>query len=465
MYILTIDLGTTNFKVFLWNKEGKIIFKKFLPTPLDKDYSISPFILKNYLENTLEGLGKMVKKVMGISISGMGEAGLLIDSTGKPLTNIFSWLDTRGEKEIKTLEDIGKDRVFEITGLKISPKYSLAKILWVRENLKDLWKKRYKWLNAVDYLSYLLTGKIVTDYTLANRMLLFDIRKRDWSKEILDLCDLESSLLPGINSAGSIIGHLLPYWQEKYSLPPIPVILGGHDHPIGSLSLFLSNKILLDSWGTAEAFLLSTSYPLLDREIGRKGFSVGYFFEEKYYIIAGIYFSGGIRKWIKEKLKWHIPKSFNEPTNIYFFPYILGRNIPFPNPNVKGIFYGIDINTNILDFKRAIWEGIFYETKIIIEEFKNLGFSIEKIIVSGGMTRYKNLLELKSDILNIPLLISKERELTSKSSAYLVAKSIYPYEIQKNFLNNEFKEIYPSSKSQSYQGKFQVYKELIAKIL
>lgn len=464
MYILTIDLGTTNLKAFLWNKEGKKIFKKFFPTPLDRDYCISPFILKNYLENIFENLGERRKKLIGISISGMGEAGLLIDSKGNPLTNIFSWLDPRGEEEIKILKKIGEDKIFEITGLKISCKYSLAKILWIKKNSKDIWKKRYKWLNMVDYLNYLLTGKFITDYTLANRMLLFDIKKRTWSKEILDLCDIETSILPDINPAGTIIGEILPYWQEKYYLPAIPIILGGHDHPIGSISLSLSDKILLDSWGTAEAFFLSTSFPLLDKNIGKKGFSVGYIFEEKYYIIAGIHFSGGIRKWVKEKLKWSIPKNFDKPTNIFFFPYIMGRNIPSPNPNLKGLFYGININTEISDLKRAIWEGIFYETKLIIEEFKNLGFPIEKIIICGGMTRYKNLLRLKSDILNIPLLISKERELTSKSSAYLVAKNVFSQEIYKNFLNNEFNEIFPSTKVNLYLNKFEKYKELLTKI-
>ncbi|MEN2984987.1 MAG: FGGY family carbohydrate kinase [Dictyoglomaceae bacterium] len=464
MYILTIDLGTTNFKIFLWNREGKIIFKKFFPTPFNKDYSISPFILKNYLDKTFEILENRRKKLVGIAISGMGESGLLIDYHGNPLTDIFSWLDIRGEKEIKILEKIGKDRIFEITGLKISPKYSLAKILWVKENLRDLWRKRYKWLNVVDYLNYILTGNFITDYTLASRMLLFDIKNKTWSKEIIDLCNLDISLLPCINSAGNIIGEILPSWQEKYSLPAVPVILGGHDHPIGSISLSLSYKVLLDSWGTAEALFLSIPFPLLNKDIGKKGFSVGYIFKENYYLIAGIHFSGGIRNWIKEKLKWNIPRSFDKPTNIFFFPYILGRNIPFPNPNTKGVFYGIDINTEISELKKSIWEGVFFETKIIIEELRGLGFPIEKIIICGGMTRYKNLLELKSNILNIPLLISKDRELTSKGTAYLVAKRVFPQEFQKYFLVNEFDKILPSFKSRLYQEKFEKYKELANKV-
>jgi xylulokinase len=461
MYILTIDLGTTNFKAFLWNKEGKITFKMVFPTSLEEDYSISPFILKNYLEKVFEELKG--KKILGISISGMGEAGLLVDSFGNPLTNIFSWLDPRGEKEIKILEELGRDKIFEITGLKISPKYSLAKILWTRKNLKDVWERGYKWLNAVDYLNFLLTGEIVTDFSLGSRMLLLDIEKKNWSLEILNLCNLNASLLPSLKPCGSIIREILPYWQKSYNLPPIPVVLGGHDHPIGSLSLSLNEKTLLDSWGTAEAFFLSTSYPLLSKEVGEKGFSVGYISEDKYYLIAGIHFSGGIRKWVKEKLEWSIPNNFNKPTNIYFFPYILGRNIPSPNPYIRGMFYGINMNTKISDLKRAIWEGIFYESRIIIEELNNLGFNIERIIISGGMTRYKNLIRLKADILNIPLLVSKERELTSKGSAYLVAKNIFSKEIQKNFLTCDFYELTPSEKALDYQKKFQEYKELLEK--
>jgi len=460
MYILTIDFGTTNLKAFLWNKEGKIIFRKIVFTPLNEDYSISPFFLKKYIEDIFKDLGNKIRKIKGISVSGMGEAGLLIDSYGNPLTNIFSWLDMRGDREIKILENIGRDRIFEITGLKISPKYSLAKILWIRENLKEIWMKRYKWLNVIDYINYLLTGRIMTDYTLANRMLLFDIKNKNWSSEILNLCDLDISLLPDIYPAGSIVGELSFYFQKEFSIPSIPVVLGGHDHPIASIPLFLDSKTLLDSWGTAEALLLSTNYPLLRKEIGEKGFSVGYIFENSYYLIAGIHFSGGIKKWLKENLKWSIPKYYNKPTNIFFFPYIMGRNITLPNPHLKGIFYGIDINTKILDLKKAIWEGVFYETKIIIEEIHKIGFNIEKIITVGGMVRYKNLLKLKSDVLNIPILISKEKELTSKGSAYLVAKNIFPKDIWNNFLDEKYDIILPSENNKLYVEKFNKYKEL-----
>ncbi|PMQ02143.1 MAG: sugar kinase [Dictyoglomus sp. NZ13-RE01] len=452
--LLTIDLGTTNIKIFLWNKKGKIISKKVIPTQISSDYSISPNFIKEAIYNTLREMP--LKSIGGISVSGMGEAGLLIDEEGKPLTNIFSWLDLRGEKELNILNSINKERIFEITGLKVSPKYSLAKILWVRENQKDIWSRVWKWLNAVDFVNYLLTGEVITDYSLASRMLIFDIRNKYWSKEILNLCGLNESILPNIKACGSYIGD--------YNT--IPVFLGGHDHPIGSFPLELDYSTLYDSWGTAEAFFLLSDNLNILKDVGKKGFSVGCLLEDRYYLLGGIHFSGGIYNWIRNGLniKRKIERiNFQFENELFFFPYILGRNIPSPNKDAKGMFFGITIKTTLNDLLQSIWEGLFFETRLIIEEIRNIGFNIEKIILGGGMCRFKNIVQLKADILNTPLFVSKERELTSKGTAYLIANNIYPKNYAENFKVKEFTLYEPINKLDYYEEKFKKYKELLQK--
>lgn len=288
MYI-TIDLGTTNIKIILWNEEGKILKKESISTPIERDKTINPLRLISTIEEITERFKKKYKdKIIGISIGGMAESGLLIDKKGRPLTPIYTWLDRRGEEELNILKKLSKERIFEITGLKINPKYSLAKILWIKNHHKDLWRDSYKWLNAIDFINYQFTGKPITDYSLASRMLLFDIRNKKWSEEILNLCEIPMEKLPEIKPAGSII-------EEKKQV----YVLGGHDHPIGSLTLDLS-KTLYDSWGTAEALLINTNSPMLMESIRKSGYSVGYIWNDLYYVIAGIPYSGGIMKWIKK---------------------------------------------------------------------------------------------------------------------------------------------------------------------
>jgi len=173
MYI-TIDLGTTNIKFVLWSSDGQIIAKRSIHTPIEKDKTINPLKLIEIIKEIIENFERKYRnEILGISVGGMAESGLLIDKNGNPLTPIYTWLDNRGEEELIILQKIGKEKIFEITGLKINPKYSLAKILWIKKHHKNLWKDSYKWLNAVDFINYHFTGRAVTDFSLASRMLLF----------------------------------------------------------------------------------------------------------------------------------------------------------------------------------------------------------------------------------------------------------------------------------------------------
>lgn len=442
---LTIDLGTTNIKIILWSKEGKVIKKHTFPTPLLKDNTLNPLTLINLIVNFLETLNNSYKKrIEGISVGGMGEAGLLIDKNGKPLTPIYTWLDQRGREELEILNKLGKEEVFQVTGLKINPKYSLAKILWLKKKDKKLWKNSYKWLNAVDFIHYYFTRKAITDFSLGSRMLLMDIKTKNWSHKILNLCEIPIEKLPDLKPAGSIIE------ENKYMF-----VLGGHDHPIGSLTLDLENNIF-DSWGTAEALMIHTKEPILEESIRKLGFSVGCIFEDLYYIIAGIQYSGGIMKWMRENLKLNPSFIIDKPTQIFFFPYLTGKE-NINNMIIKAMFYGIDINTSIKDLKQAIWEGVFYEVRSILENLSKFNPNLNKIIIAGGMTRYKNLLQLKSNILGFPICISKEKELTSKGLAYLIS-------VLNNdsncFKEKNFKIIEPNKNSNKYENLYLEYKKL-----
>lgn len=444
MYI-TIDLGTTNIKFVLWSSDGQIIAKRSIHTPMEKDKTINPLKLIEIIKEIIENFERKYRnEILGISVGGMAESGLLIDKNGNPLTPIYTWLDNRGEEELIILQKIGKEKIFEITGLKINPKYSLAKILWIKKHHKNLWKDSYKWLNAVDFINYHFTGRAVTDFSLASRMLLFDIRNKEWAEEILNLCEIPMEKLPEIRPAGSIIE------EKEYAY-----VLGGHDHPIGSITLDLS-KGLYDSWGTAEALLIHTSKPMLTEYIRRLGYSVGCIGEGLYYVIAGIPYSGGIVKWIKEKLGFELKINPTKTSEILFFPYLMGKENK-DSEIVKAFLYGLDINTSLRDIEQSIWEGVFYETKSIVESLKE-NFEIEKIIISGGMTKYKSLLQLKANILDMPLNISEERELTSKGLAFLIAKALN--KTIESFKEKNFLIIYPQNNTGQFEKAYLEYKKI-----
>ena len=221
-YILAHDLGTSGNKATLFDEDGNFIKSAFYPykmyTGADNSAEQNADDWWKAVCETSKQLAAEVGKesIAAMSFSGQMMGCLCVDKSGKPLCNSLIWADMRSAKQADYIKaHMTDDRFYKITGHRISASYSLTKLMWIRDNLPDIYEKTYKVLNAKDYIILKLTGNFVTEPSDASSTCLFDLNTFSWLDEILNISGLDKNKLPEIISSDAVAGTITPKTAEE----------------------------------------------------------------------------------------------------------------------------------------------------------------------------------------------------------------------------------------------------------
>ncbi len=270
--VLGLDIGTTSIKAVLFDvNKGQIISTARKPTPSNHP---QPTFTEHDPESVWLCVAECIKEaskgcpVAGVSISSFAEAGLPLDEDGNSLYPIIAWYDPRSQSHVDELLDkYSEEQIYQITGQKPGFSFGLMKILWLFENFPDIRKKMKYWMSVPDYILFRMTGENFTDFTQASRTLLFDQSKKTWSHPMLQIADLDTSMLPEIVPSGTVIGATLKSIADVTGLPAgTPCSVGGHDHLCGAFaSGGIKPGVFIDSMGTSQAVMAITDeYKVLE---------------------------------------------------------------------------------------------------------------------------------------------------------------------------------------------------------
>ena len=444
------DIGTSKLRCIIFNKNGSIIKSFDEKTPLikKKDGYYNPVnnlykLSLKVLKKTFDFANKNKLIVKGISISSVGEAGVIIDKKNKPLMDIIPWYDQRtSETKEKYLKKNISNIIYNNTGLNDDHFYSVYKILWIKKNYPKIYSKIFKWLPVNDYIAMKLTGNISTDYSQAMRTNLFDLKKLKWSNKMIKLFQIKPNILPEIINAGEKKGFINSQIKKYLSLNYDCVIgSGGHDHFVGVYGLGgFKNNTLVDSLGSAEAVTVSTNSIIKNKELKNSKFISG-IFKTKHkvynYLVGSILTSGLIINWFISNFNIKNYSELNKllkktgDKKILFFPQFEYSHTPINSKKSKGFITGIDRTTTKGDIYKSILEGLSFDTKHILNflEIKTK-IKISKIICSGGSVKNKEWIKIKSNILNKDIFIDERIENVSLGSAILagLASGVYKNE-------------------------------------
>ncbi len=495
-YILAHDLGTTGNKATLFETNGELVSSMV--------YEYETFYQKeNWVEQNPEDwwnavcktTKKLLKKeninkenVAVISFSAQMMGCLLVDQKGNALRNMIIWADTRANKQEKEMEKhVGMRRAYQITGHRISASYSAAKLLWIRENERDIYNKAYKMLNAKDFIICRLTGKFVTDYSDASGTNLFDIKEKKWSKEILRKLNIPLELMPDVYPSTYIAGGVQSEVAKKIGLKEgTPVVIGGGD---GSCACVGAGVI---KPGTAYNVLGSSSWmsaasktPLFDEEM--RTFNWVHLDPKLYTPCGTMQAAGYSYSWYKntlcemetelakkigstsyEMINKGAEKSNPGANKVLYLPYLLGERSPRWNSNARGAFIGMGITTNKNDMSRAILEGVGYNLRVILETL-NDKLKITEITIIGGGAKGEIWLQILSDIWQKELVVSEyPEEATSMGAAVCAGVGIGLYKdfSAVSMFNTVSKRIKPNKENYKTYNKMyhifnQAYESLI----
>lgn len=459
--LLGLDLGTTNCKVLAMDRNGHIIASAAAPTP-DLGPPTLPQASAEYDANVLWQLfaqliqslnlqisqsrnlanpqiprkaSNLLHDVVGVCVSSMGESGVLIDATGEPCAPVIAWHDLRTKASLAFWrERITPIDLYHQTGLSLDHIYSASKLIWHREHTSQAFQRATHWLGLADWLTFKLTGVRSTSLPMASRTMLFDPSTRAWSERMLALADIPAQLMPPLFASASVVGAVTSEAAMLTGLRAgIPVSAGGHDHICGAIAVgAIEPGIILDSAGTAEAFMATLNHSIAAKVQELPGLGCGcHTARDKYYLLGGI-LGGGTINWLSELLSGAaditnintlMQQAEQSPlgaNGVRFLPYLRGSGPPKRDPNAFGAWVGFRLSHQRGDMVRAAVEGLSFGFRKVVTLMQHLGeFRADALRATGGSTRNAFWQQVKADVIGLPIEIADEPEASAKGAALL----------------------------------------------
>ena len=375
-------------------------------------------------------------QIHSIGISNQRETTVLWDKkSGSPVCNAIVWQDRRTNYICQELKESNLEKkIQEITGLIVDPYFSATKIKWILDNnseAKKLLKHNNLLFGTIDsWLLWNLTEKEshLTDITNASRTMLYDSKKEEWSKELLNILNIPNSILPEVVSNTYDFGttNLFGY----------PISIGGMagDQQASAIGQVCFKKGQVKStYGTGCFVLMNIGeefYLSKNKLITSVAYKIG---NKKMYCYEGsIFVAGAAIQWLRDKLFFfkesketeQLYSDAGEKDNIIVVPALTGLGAPYWQPNVRGAIFGLTRDTSIAEIIKATLDSLCYQTFDLIKSMKkDSGIKISEITVDGGMADNSKFIQSLSNILQIKIVKPNNIEASALGVAYLAALS------------------------------------------
>lgn len=488
MSLMGIDVGTTGCKAAAFSAEGDCLAHAY------REYHIlrkQAGWAELNSQQVLAGVKEVVRKtalaasskdaVTALSISSMGEAMIPVSRNREILGVSILSADIRGTDLLTAaLGDTDRAAFYRINPNIPGPNYSLPKLLWIKKNEPDLYSKTDYFLLWADLIAFMLGCDPITSYSLANRTLLFDIGREEWSEKLLKLSGIDPGKLPVPRPSGTIVGTVSASAAKEFGLAKgTKVVLGGHDqccNALGAGAIEAGSAVC--GIGSYECIT-----PVYDH-IPDQNYMLGCGLNVEHHVIFGrfvsfLYNQGGLLvKWFRDtfaaadqrlcpeqdniyaKLNAEMPAG---PTSLMVLPCFDITGPPLFVTNASGVIAGLKTSTKRGEILKAIMEGETFYFIESLKALKNIGVDVTKMMATGGGSRSDQWLQIKADILGIPIIRPVNTEAGVLGAALLagVATKIFNNfsEGVSRFVRRDRAFEPDMKRNRIYQERFEIYRK------
>jgi len=490
-YFLGVDIGTYSSKGVLVDKKGKIItsytvpHKIEIPYPGFVEHDADKIWWHDFVEivkNLLKDANIDSREILCVGASGIGPCVLPVDKDGRALRPaILYGIDTRATEEIEYLNQvIGVEKIFNLSGAYLSSQSTGPKILWIKRNEPDIYKKTRWFLTSQSYIVYKLTGKAVMDvYSAAGFAPLFDIFKREWISEFSDII-VPIERLPKIVWSSEIVGGITSKAAcETGLIEGTPVIAGTIDAASEALSVgFSKDRDMMLMLGSSIFFIVRTPQIIKTKRFWSSSFVQ----KDIYVLLGGMSTGGSLTTWFRDQFaelellneKRGIKNAYEAlselalrspvgSNGLIVLPYFEGERTPIHDPQAKGMIFGLTLSHTKGDVYRAVLEGIAYGIRHNLDSLKEEGITPKRIILAGGGLKNSVWTQIIADICNTVLWIPKQQIGASYGDAFLAAIGVGMFENIENIeMWVKMKDcVEPNLKNTDvYRAKYKIFRKL-----
>ena len=455
-YLIGYDIGTTSTKGVIIDRDGAIIgsaikeYRLITPKPGWAEQNPEDWwqAFIDITEELLTKTGINPGNICALGLSGQQHGSVFIDKEGQVIRPAILWCDQRTDKQCRHInQTFGSSQFIELAKNKALSGFTAPKVLWLREEEPENYKRVYKILLPKDYIRYKLSGSFATDVSDASGTLFLDIPKRNWSEKILRGLGIDINMLPEVFESSDITSIINSDAARITGLKQGTLIVGGAgDQAGGSVGCGIVREGLISDYlGTSGVVSTICSKPLFDPKGRLHTFC--HAIRNKWHILGVTLAAGGSYKWFNEafgpgkdfKEKFPDLKDYNlldmqaeksEPgsNGLIFLPYISGERAPHGDPFARGVFFGISYIHHRGHFVRSVMEGVAFSQLDCFNLMSSLGISSDKIVVFGGGAKSRIWRHIMADIFGINVVNLNIEEGPSFGSAILAGVGVIIFE-------------------------------------
>jgi xylulokinase len=428
-YLMGVDIGSSDCKVMVIDAQGQVIassaqsYPTFYPrfgwaeqNPEDWYQAVCRAI-----RACLEAEAVQPADIIGLAVDGPAHNVALMDTAGHVVYPTIHWSDLRSAPQSERLDREHGDRIFALSYCRVNPAWTLAQLLWLKENEPNIWRALRRVLVTKDYVRYRFTGAYQTDVYDAIGTQLHDVAADKWSDELCALIGFDPDWLPEVVSALSLSGPLLPEAARDTGLcAGTPVIVGSGDSVVEAVGIgAIRPGQVVVKLGTAANVNLVTAQPLPSRQ----SITYRHVVDPYSFTITATNAGAATMRWFRDTFcRLEVEQARAQQLSVYalidqladgaaagadgliFHPYLSGERTPHWDPHLRGNFFGLRTGHGVQHFARAILEGVAFSIRDCLRVVQGLGQPVEQVYLIGGGAKSRLWRQIICDVVGQPLV-------------------------------------------------------------
>ena len=442
--VLGIDVGTTAVKAMLVGGDGSVLADAEVEQPVsiprpgwaeqrpDMWWRNTALAVRKALR-LAERNGYRIE-VAAVGLSGQMHSSVFLDGDGEVIRPALLWNDARTAPQRRYITDrLGLRRLHDTVGNLPLEGFTAPKLLWLKQNEPDNYARLRALLLPKDYIRYRLSGDYATESSDAAGTLFYDVRRRVWSKPMLDALDADMGILPRVVESTEISGVVTPGAADELGIASgVPIVGGGADNAAGAVGCGVVREgVMQASIGTSGAVVLPVSEPYVAADMSLHTFC--HCAPGLWYLMGVVLSAGSALRWLRDTVAPDM--SYDALTaeagrvapgsdGLLFLPYLSGERTPHNDANARGVFFGLSLAHGRGHLTRAVIEGVCFAMRDSLEIMRAQGGLPSEARAIGGGARSRLWLQTLANVFGLPIATARPAGGAAYGAALLAAVGI-----------------------------------------